>query len=236
MWGVGEMKKGLLLLGVLLLMFIGLRWNSAPFLSVQKYHCLQTGILSQDYFSSITTCVGNLLRDKFCARAIIDHVKKEFPAVSKVMVTYRPSAVQVKIYAHNPVCCVNNSLVLTSNNELFAKDTFSKRALCTIPDIVVAQESMAKSTSILASLLQELPSDFNQNYDLEFVNEHCVYLVDKQEPCFTIISSMDQKKTSQLLAHCESVKKNIKERKGFDKTFKWAADTRFAEYIIVYRV
>ena len=89
---------------------------------------------------------------------------------------------------------------------------------------------------ILASLLTELPADFNQSYNLEFVNEHCVHLVDKQEPCFTIVSAVGQQKTPRLLAHCESVKKSMQEKKSFDKSVKWAADTRFADYIVVYKV
>ena len=230
------MKKGLLFLTTaLLLLFVGLRWNSAPFFTVKEYRCIQTGVLSDDYFSSITTSVGQLLGDNYSARTIIDQLKKQFPVLNKIVVSYHPSVVRVMVYAHEPVCYINNSLVLTTNNELFPKNSFSDTVIAAVPEIVVAQESMSKISPLVSSLLHELPIDFNQLYDLELVNEHCVYLTDKKEPHFTAVFCADQKKLSMILAQCTSVKKNIGERKGFDKGAAWIADTRFADYIVAYK-
>ena len=234
-WGIREMKKVLLISAILLLTFVGLRRNSAPFISVKEYRCIQTGLLSDDYFSSISTAVGELLGSNCSAHVVIDNLKKQFPAVSKVVVSYRPVAVHVMVYAHKPVCSINNSLVLTTGDELFAKNVFSERVLVAIPDIAVAQESMTKIPLLLSSLLHALPSNFNETYDLELINEHCVRLIDKQERHFTIVSSIAQKTMPQLLAQCELVKKNIGERKDFGKGITWIADTRFADYIVAYK-
>jgi hypothetical protein len=231
------MKKGLLIIVTFLfLIFVGLRWNSASFFSVAEYRCIQTGILADDYFCSIDTVVGNLLKDNFSAHAIIDHIQKQFPVINKTIVSYRPTAVHVAIYGRKPLCCINNSLVLTGEGELFPKNSFSDSAITDIPTITVATPWMTQASTFLLSLLHELPSDFNQHYTLELVNEHYMRLVDKNKPQFTIVSSAAQKEIPTLLAHCEVVKKNIDERKGFDKGIAWIADARFANYVIAYRV
>lgn len=229
------MRKELLVLPLLFLIFFGLRWNSAPFFSVKEYHCTQIGSLSEDYFSSIAARVGELLDHNCSANAIIGHLKKEFPPIDKVIVAYRPLAVNIMVYAHKPVCCINNSLVLASCNKLFSKKTFSEQAFAAIPDIAVVQENIANDPYLLSALLQKLPSGFNEAYDLEVINEHYVRLIDKQERHFTIVSSVAQKTTSQLLAQCELVKKNISGRKDFGRGITWIADTRFADYIVAYK-
>ena len=44
-----------------------------------------------------------------------------------------------------------------------------------------------------------------------------------------------QKELPRLLAQCDLIKQNIREKKGFDKGVKWIADTRFADYIVTYK-
>lgn len=232
----GEMKRGLLVFTVLFLIFLGLRRNSAPFFSVAEYRFIQTGLLSDDYFSSIKTHASQLFDDNYSAHAIIASLKKEFSVLNKVAIAYRPCGVYVMTYAHKPVCCINDALVCTVNNELFSKNTFTVDALADVSRITVAQDHTSKISSFVSSLLSELPPYFNENYDLEVINEHCMHFIDKKEQRFTVVSSVTQKRISYLLAQCESVKKNIIERKGFDKGVKWVADIRFADYIVAYKV
>jgi hypothetical protein len=228
------MKKTLLVVIAILLIFFGLRWISASFLSHKQCRCIQTGFLSDDYFSAITTNVNQLINDDYSAQTIISYLKKEYPILDKIIVAYRPCGIYVMMYAHKPKCCINDNLVLTSHNELFERNIFASNSLDGITQIDIAQEYIPKTAQLIPSLLQELPTDFSDAYTLELFNEHYVRLTDTQEKHFTIVSSIEQKKLSSLLAHCASVKKNINERKGFDKGISWVADIRFADYIVLY--
>lgn len=232
------MKKGLLVIGFisLSLILVGLRRNSAPFFSVKNYHCNQPRCISDDYYSAINTRIEQLLQDNISARNIIAQISKDFPIINKIIVSYNPTAVQIKISAQEPLCCINDSLVLTQQQELFAKNSFSHDALCHIPSITVAQEKVASVLQQVCSLLHSLPAHFDQMYDLELLNEHCVYLRAKQGRNFTIVSSVTDQKIPQLLAQCELVKNNINQRKGFDKGISWVADTRFSDYIVAYKI
>ena len=230
------MKKGLMFVVVLpLLIIVGLRRNSAPFFSVKKYCCVQDESLSDSHFSAINTTLAGLLTDNFSAHGIIDRLKKEFPVVDTITISYRPLAVHVALSAFHPVCCINNSFVLTENNELFSKDIFSARAISDIAEVAVLPDHMTDVPLFVLSLLQGLPGGINQSYNCELINEHCVRLIDKKQSNFTIVSAVAQEKSPMLLAQCESVKQAIAQRGGFDKGVKWIADTRFAHYIVAYK-
>jgi len=174
------MRKYLLIFPVLLLTFFALKHISAPLFFAKEYRFIQTGLLSDDYLSSIKTYATQLLDDHYSAHTIITCLKKEFPVLDKIVVAYRPCGVY--------------------------------------------------------SLLCELPSDFNQDYNLEFINERHICLRSKQEKNFSIIACAAQDKLSCLLTQCAIVKKNISERKGFNEKAKWVTDVRFADYIIAYKV
>jgi len=231
------MKKGLLFLFVpiSLLIIVGLRRNSAPFFFAKEYRCAQNELISDDYFSSINTALVNLLADNLSARVVIDRLKKQFPVLNTITMSYRPSAIHVMMSVYEPVCCINNAVVLADNNELFPKDVFSARAVDAIAEVTVLRDSMTDVPLFVSSLLQGLPSGAHSGYNLELINEHCVRFVDKNQPNFTIVSSITQEKSPILLAQCESVKKTINERGGFNKGVKWIADTRFAHYIVAYK-
>lgn len=235
--GGERMKKGLLLSGAcLFLILVGLRWNSAPFFSVAEYRCMKTGHISSDYFSSIQEFAGTLLHNGYSARAVINQLQQQFPIIKKITIAYHPAEVQLKIYAYEPLCCINDAFVLTPQCELFSKDIFSQKALAAISNITVAPRCMLRAPILLTSLLQELPLTIDHIYNVELMHEHCVRLTDKQERKFTIVTSVEQNRMSQLMTHCDLIKKSISERKGFDKGVKWVADTRFADYIVAYKV
>lgn len=230
------MKKRVLFVAIiLLLIFIGLRRHSAPFFSLKDYQCLRSDLLSDDYFFSFNKNLAALLNDNVVADVLIARLIEQFSAVKKIIVSYRPSTNRIMIYAHEPICCINNAFILTSNNEIFPKNVFSVSAISEIPHVAVSQESMSNAALFVSSLLKELPTNIDSLYKLELVNEHCVHFVDNEQPNFTIVSSVAQKKSSMLLSQCELVKQTIDARKGFDKDAKWIADTRFAHYIVAYK-
>ena len=256
------MKKNILFLaaGILILViFVGLRKNSAPFFSVTEYQCIQDGALSDEYCSTINGTLSELLKNNCAAHVIIDQLKNQFSALKKIVISYQPAATRVKILAHEPKCCVNNSVVLTAHDELFDKNVFAEDAVADVPKIVcnsslslsscahseLVEELSARGNpstgsgralgDLVSSLLQQLPQGIDKIYNIELMNKYCVHLVDKEQPHFTIISSIAQKKSPQLLAQCATIKKNIDERKGFEKGVCWVADTRFAHYIVAYK-
>src|SRR5436305_980982 len=139
-----KMKKNLLFVAtaiIIPIIFIGLRRNSAPLFSVKEYQCVQdhNEFLSDDYFSSINNVLADLCKERCAAHVIIERLKHDFPALKKVVVAYRPSGTRVMISAHEPKCCLNNSVILTTHKELLPKNVFTQDAVADVPSIEVAQ-------------------------------------------------------------------------------------------------
>lgn len=234
------MKKKLLFVATAIIIpviFIGLRRNSAPFFSAQEHQCVQVqnAFLSDDYFSSINNTLVHLCKERCAAHVIIDRLKQDFSAIKKVAIAYKPSGTRVMISAHEPYCCLNDSTVLTMQKELLPKNVFVQDAVTDIPSIEVAHDNLAMASKYASHLLQTLPLDIYQTYNLELIHEHCVRFTDKQQQHFTIISDVGQEKLAQLLKKCVTVKQTIDDKKGFDKGVAWIADTRFAHYIVAYK-
>jgi hypothetical protein len=234
-----KMKKFLLVIIAAIIIpviFIGLRKNSAPFFSVTEYQCIQTQdtIFSDDYFSSINNALANLCKERCAAHVIIDRLQQQFLVLKKIVIAYRPSGMRVMISAHEPICNINNSHVLTQNNELFDKNIFAAEALTDIPEIGVMQNNVAATPKYISHLLHTLPSHVYHAYNLELTNEN-IHFTDQQQPQFTILSCVTQEKLPQLLVKCAAIKNSIDEKNGFDKGTKWIADTRFAHYIVAYK-
>ncbi|HEX4069130.1 MAG TPA: hypothetical protein VHX42_03455, partial [Candidatus Babeliales bacterium] len=224
------MKKNLLCVAgaiIIVVIFIGLRKNSAPLVSTKTYQCIQMHdtILSDEYFSAINNTVENLCKEHCAAHIIIDRLKKDFLALNKVVIAYQPSGTRVMISAHEPQCCLNNSVILTTHKELLPKNVFTEDAIADIPNIMchlpldissrarpepvegylgalenpstnsgrAHREQMGNNVNIavlVSSLLQKLPSDIYQTYNLELIHEHCLHFSYKQQPQFTILSSV----------------------------------------------
>ena len=230
------MKKSLLLIAIIpFVIFVGLRWNSAPFFSVKNYHCVHDTLLSDDYISDINASLTELFNNNLSAHGIIDHLQKQFPVLKKIVISYQPSVVRVMVSAHKPVCSVNNAVILTAADELFPKNSFSTKVVETISNITVTQPDVVNIPVAVSRLMQHVPSQTHHAYNCELINEHCVRLIDKKQPNFTIVSSIDQENLPILLAQCDAVKHTIDARGEFDKGKKWIADTRFAHYIVAYK-
>lgn len=233
-YGVG-MKKGLLIFPLLLLTFFVLKKNCAPIFSLSTYRFIQNGILSEDYLSSIKVYATKLLDHRYNAFEIIAQLKKEFSVLDKIEIAYRPCGTYIMMHAHKPVCCINEDLILTYDNQLVSKNYFAFHLFDSLASITVAQDYLPTIASLVPSLLRELPSDFKQDYDLEFINAHHICLRNKHEKNFSIIALATQDKWCCLLDQCVLVKQKLAERKDFNAKTMWIADARFADYIIAYK-
>lgn len=232
------MKKNVLWIAAgifTVIIFVGLRKNSAPFFSAKEYQCVQNSLLSDNYFFSINSAFADLYNERCSAHVIIDRLKQQFSALKKVIIAYRPSGTRVMISAYEPVCLVNNTFVLTARNEIFPKNVYSEQAIIDVPEIEVAQNSIKNAPQLISSLLQHLSPNISEIYNIELMTKHYVRFVDKQQPQFTVVASLAQEKLPQLLQQSAVVKQSINEKNGFDKGVTWIADTRFDHYIVAYK-
>jgi hypothetical protein len=230
------MKKKLLFAAIfIIVIFVGLRSSSAFFFSIKDHACSAGELLSDKHVSSISQYIVDQADNKLSPHVLIAQVQKEFPVIKKMVISFRPLGAQVTLEPHEPICSINDMFVLTSHNTLLPKNTFSSQSLEMIPAVSVAENSINSVTTVLSDILSALPSNFDNFYNLDFINEHCIRLVDKHNAHFAIVLAYEQKDYPQLLERCEIIKNNLSSRGAFDRGMEWIADARFAHYIVAYK-
>jgi len=213
-----------------------MRWNCSARGKNESFSFVIDAALSTDCYSALNHEFSASVQKNSADADIITSIKKTFSVVKSISIAYCPSGALVKIVAHKPVLIVNDLFVMADNNELFARSFFSDYSLAGLPCVSVAQESMSEIICLLPDLLRTLPEDFTVTYDVYCIDKNCIKLTDKNNSQFTIIFSADQSISESIFAHCEKVKKNIMGQGSFDKGALWAADIRFANYIVAYKV
>ena len=228
-------KKLLFTVGLIVLIFVGLRSYSALFFSMQEHTCSASDVLSEKYIASISEYISRDEHKKISPQVLIAQLQKEFPVIKKIEIVFKPVGAQVTLESYEPICSINDMFVFTSHNTLLPKTIFSLAALEIIPAISVADRSINQVAHFLPAIFSALPSDFNNGYNLDFINEHCVRLVDKNNPYFAVVVAAEQKNYQQLLERCEVVKNSLSSRGAFNRGMEWIADARFAHYIVAYK-
>src|SRR5438128_7586622 len=113
------MKKSLLLAIIIMpvIIFIGLKLNSASFFSSQQHSCVYDTVLSDEYITTINSAVTELLSNNFSASEIIDRLQQQFSILKKIVIEYQPTVIRILLSAHEPICNINNVQVLTAKKD-----------------------------------------------------------------------------------------------------------------------
>lgn len=217
------------------LLFVGLRSYSALIFSIKNHVCSAGELLSPEYVLSISRYISDEAHKNIAHQTFVAQLKNVFPVIKKVEISFRPSGPLVMIEPHEPICSVNDLFVFTSNKSLLSKAIFSQEVIEKIPAVSVASNIIDTSAQILIDLFDALPFNFNNFYNLDCIKEHCIRLVDRNNPQFMILSTGEQKNYQRLFAQCEFIKQSLSDRGAFDKSIEWIADARFAHYIIAYK-
>jgi hypothetical protein len=228
-------KKRIFFFGFLCVSLIGLSWYSASFFTTEKYECIADPLLSDECRASLETYVADALKNKKEPLLLIQELQKNFPVLKKITIAYLPSCICVTVSAHEPLCVINDSVAMIANHDVCAKNIFSSIALKTCPSLTVAQESMGTIQQLLPKIFALIPTDFYHLYDLVVTNDHSLRLVDKANPQFAIMYSVDRPFSSEIVAQCDRLKENMLVSGSFNKGVEWIADIRFADYIVTYK-
>lgn len=221
--------------GVVFFLLMCLRWSFFTHCRAYDFLFITDQFLSSECRSSLKAEFLHSFEKKNSDFDAIVQIKKSFPVVSSVSIAYRPAGAVVNVTTRRPVYTVNDSFVLTDNNDIVDRLFFAQSVLDDLPCVTVSQNFLAHNADSLLSLLQQLPAQWVESYECECVDEYCIRLKDKVNPRFVIVYSEDQVVSAHMLDQCESVKKDIIKHGMLDKNVSWVADIRFANYIVAYK-
>lgn len=229
------MRRMLFLCGAIIILLLCLRWCFFTHCRAYNLLFIIDPSLSSVCCSSLESEFLHGFEKKNLGFDVAVQVKKKFPIVRSVSVSYQPTVALVNIAVHKPMYMINDSLVLTENNDIVEKTFFAEPVLGDLPCVTVSQNFLASNAGLLFNMLQQLPEQWAASYDCDCVSEYCIRLIDKVNSRFVIVYSQDQIVSAHMLDQCESVKKDIIKHGMLDKNVSWVADIRFANYIVAYK-
>jgi hypothetical protein len=221
--------------GAIIILLLCLRWCFFTHCRAYNFLFIADPFLSSVCCSSLESEFLHCFEKKNSGLDVAVYVKKKFPIIRSVSVSYQPTVALVNIAVYKPIYMINDSLVLTENNDLVEKTLFAESVLGDLPCVTASQNFLASNAGSLSNLLQKLPVQWAESYDCDCVSEYCIRLTDKFNSRFVIVYSEDQIVSAHMLDQCESVKKDIIKHGMLDKNVSWVADIRFANYIVAYK-
>ena len=229
------MRRILFLCGAIIFSLMCLRWCFFTHCRACDFLFIIEPSLSSVCCSSLEAEFLRSFEKKNSDLDAIAQIKKKFPVVRSLSVSYKPTGALVSISVHKPVHTVNDSCVVTENNEIVEQSFFAKSVLDDLPCVTASQDFLSRNSGSLLKLLQQLPPQWADLYECDCVDEYCIRLKDKIDSRFVIVYSQDQVVSAHMLDQCELVKKDIIKHGMLDKNVSWVADIRFANYIVAYK-
>lgn len=212
-----------------------LRWSFSTHCRAYKFLFITDPSLSGACCSSLEDEFLHSFEKKNSDFDTIAQLKKNFSVVSSVSIEYRPTGGVVNIAAHKPLHLVNDSFVLTENNEIIEPSLFAQSVLDELPCVMAGQNFLQDASGSLLKVLRQLPARWFERYECDCCDSYCIRLRDKTNPCFVIVYSGDQVVSTHMLDQCEAVKNDVIKHGMLDKDVAWVADIRFANYIVAYK-
>ena len=228
------MRRMLFFCGVIILLLMCLRWSFFTHCRAYDFLFVTDPSLSSVCCSSLEVDFLHGFEKKKSGFDAAMYVKKNFPVVNSISISYQPTGSVVNISVHKPVYAVNDVFVLTENNDIVEQSFFTQLVFDDLPCVKVGQHLLDNS-GLLLQLLGQLPAQWADLYECDCVDEYSIRLKDKTDPRFVILYSEDQVVSAHMLDQCELVKKDIIKHGMLDKDVSWVADIRFANYIVAYK-
>lgn len=168
-------------------------------------------------------------------KEFIKNLKYNFLWIKEITLLMQPKFLYITILTHTPFVMLNNTNVLTKEGKSLDKDIFTFQTTAALPALTV-QDAVVSNTNTLkdiALFMEELPAEVMDFYTIEWKNSHAIYLTDKANKNFALITSIDKPVSLKKLQNCLYIKKTLHTQLVKKTTDLWTADMRFADHIIV---
>jgi len=164
-------------------------------------------------------------------------VKNQFSEIKNISITHIPKKLIIKFNIHKPRFVINDKKIFLESGIIKPKHFFDKNSIELLPKLSL-NESLHSNKQFLNtcySYLENISPELFENYDLIWKTEQEIWLTNKEQPRFSILSDPNSINNNQKLTLCSKLKKNIESKKTFSFTKSvWFADIRFDNQVIIF--
>lgn len=176
----------------------------------------------QSYLSTLAT-----LNIKEISKALL----YQFPWIKTTTIKQlKPHHFSVTITLLEPFCAIQNISYVTTNGIIFSHEILRNEIYEKLPTL--RYESPYCPTD-LGHQIAALSQNLFDSYTIIWKNKNEIILIDKEQECFPIITSLSKKITSQIAHYCHYIHKKFNESYTNKKKKKYSLDIRFDKQIVL---
>ncbi len=200
-----------------------------------RIQCFIQNPVSDNARAQLKTYITAQYNQSIKPKEFIKNLKDNFLWIKEITLLMQPNFLYITVLTHTPFAILNTTTVLTKDGKALEKDIFTFQTTASLPALTVEDAALNNPHTLkdIALFMEQLPDDVMHFYTIHWKNSHALYLTDKANKNFVLITSMDRPLSLKKLHHCLHVKKTLHTQLVKKPTDLWTADMRFADHIIV---
>ncbi len=237
------MKRGIKIARIIVIfglivgsIFIGYR----KFINQSTPYCFfvaDNHILSKEELNAIIRFINEETDYTKNSLATIAHkLKAEFSHINHIGISHISKKLIIKLKPYKPRFVINTDKVFLESGTVKPRSLFNNDMLSTIPSLTINDCFIDNLSTVCFNALNTISPVLLEQFNLCWENEREVWLSDKKQPQFAILTDLKSIMDQQKLDMCQVLKKNIVSRRDFlrKKSTVWIADIRFDNQVIIF--
>lgn len=167
----------------------------------------------------------------------VSTIKKQFPVIQSIKTSLIPPGImKVICSACNPLCVVNENLLLVMPQTICPITHFQEHVVASLPSITVENSVLQSyNPKDLISMFKMLNKNIFDQYQVEVLASKNVIFKDKKQPLLSVVCRLDSISSKNLIMYGAYMRELLEARKSATKKTKdnFIADLRFEKQIIL---
>ncbi|KKP36066.1 MAG: hypothetical protein UR26_C0001G0110 [candidate division TM6 bacterium GW2011_GWF2_32_72] len=194
-------------------------------------------VLSINYQKKIKEFIQNNQNLISKKNQFASQIQELFPAVLDVSIfSKRPGSWEIAVKSFDPMIKVGDQFILSKNGQLFERDAFAEDVIQKLNPVYLAFGESVQNLELdkFFGFVKELAPSVFEDYEIVWVDQHNIFLSDKNNKKINLLCGFDQKLDENFFKRkFDVVMQNEEEIKKFRAA--WVIDTRFKNQIVFFK-
>lgn len=173
---------------------------------------------------------------------LLPSIESQFPAIKSIVVDMQnPEQLNFAIQSYQPVCLLNDALVVCQQGHMFEKSIFDHKVVSKLQNVVYEGPLHSKEIERLMKFITSLSDPILKDFSIRWLGKYNVWLDQKQGDDLSLLVGYTLPPTISDIAECRRLRGQIvdapcknKRGKPCKNNTTWVCDLRFDQQIVLF--
>jgi len=174
--------------------------------------------------------------------SLLPAIEHHFSQIKSIVIDmHNPESLHFTIQAFQPICLVNDQMVICQYGKLFDKKIFDWSVLKKLENISFAGTLSDKNSRRIVDFFNTMPIAVTQEFSIRWIDKDAIWLDSKVDKNFSLMIGLDIVIQPEDIAQCKRLVGAMQEQSYTDRRGKivkkierWVCDLRFDRQIILF--